>query len=427
MINRTQAPNIVDAVGLDLKLPPLKSFTLDNGIPVHFIPSVEQTTLLIEWVFEAGDWYEPASLVAASANYLIKTGTLRKTAFQINETIEYYGAFLTFKCDHEFTTLTLHCLEKHIPNLLPVIYEILTSATIPEGEVELYKQNNKQLLSVNLKKCGFVADQLIDKYLFGEHHPYGRSISIEAFDHLQRADIIEFYKRHYSFNLCKIFIAGKLPDHFEILFNTIFGKENWNGKQDIFQKDIQVQPAAEKKYRITNDPSGVQGAIRLARHFPNRFHPDVPRLRVLNTVLGGYFGSRLMSNIREEKGYTYGIFSGINADNKAGSFVIVTEAGRNVTEDAIHESYKEMQRLCDELIPEEELRLVRNYMIGNLLGDLDGSFKVIRRWKNLILSGFDDTYFYNAVNIIKTISAKELQELAQQYFVKEEFYELVVV
>lgn len=427
MVNRKQSPRIADAVEFDVQLPPLKSFKLDNNIPVYLIPSEEQETLQLEWVFDAGNWYEPASLVASSTNYLIKNGTIRKTALEINETIEYYGAFLSVQCNHEYASLTLHCLEKHVTNLLPVIYEILTSATVPEDEVEIYKQNNKQRLSVNLQKCDFVANQLIDKYIFGEHHPYGRYSTIEAFDHLQRNDLIEFYKRYYSFNHCKIFAAGKTPEHFDTLINHVFGKDTWNGKQEIVKKELPLQPAAEKRYHITNDPNGVQSAIRIARPFPDRYHPDVPKMQMLNTILGGYFGSRLMSNIREDKGYTYGIFSGLYIYNKAGEFGILTEAGRNVTEETIGESYKEMQRLRDELIPEDELSLVRNYMIGGLLGDLDGSFKVIRRWKSLILSGLDEQYFYNAVNIIKTISAGELQELAQKYFVKDDFYELVVI
>ena len=427
MINRKQPPDIKDAAAFDIKLPAIKSFHLDNGIPIYLVPAEEQETLQIDWIFDAGLWYESAPLIASTTNQLLKNGTANRTALQINETIEYYGAFLNVRCDHEVASLTLHCLEKHIINLLPVIKEILTSATIPEQELEIYRQNGKQRLSVNLKKCDFVANQYIEKYVFGADHPYGRYVTMEAFDQLQRDQLFSFYKKHYAFNHCKIFIAGKTPENFEILLNTLFGKEEWNDRQEVIQKDFSLLPASEKKYRITNDPDGVQGAVRIASTFPNRYHPDVPKMQVLNTVLGGYFGSRLMSNIREDKGYTYGIFSGLYPYNKAGTFCIMTEAGREVTEATITEVYKEMQRLCDELIPPEELSLVRNYMSGNILGDLDGSFKVLRRWKSLILSGLDENYFDNAVHVIKTITAKELQQLAQKYFVKDDFYELVVV
>lgn len=427
MINRTAPPQIKDATGFKVTLPSCEAIYLDNQIPVYLIHSEEQETLELEWVFDAGSWYEPSSIMAYTANALLKNGTKSHTALEINEMIEYYGAFLSTRCNYEYASLTLHCLEKHINDLLPIIKEILIEAVFPEDELEIYRQNKKQQLAINLRKCDFVANQLIDKYLFGEYHPYGRHSTMEAYDILQRDNLYAFYQKHYTFNHCKIFIAGKIPEHFEKTLNDHFGNDEWNGKKDILQNDFPIQPAPEKKFRIQNDLNGVQGAIRIARHFPNRYHPDVPGMQVLNTILGGYFGSRLMSNIREDKGYTYGIFSSLSVYNKAGSLSIHTEAGRDVCEAAVEEIYKEMKRLITEPAPEDELNLVRNYLIGNTLAGLDGSFRVIRRWKRLILSGLDEDYFYNTIKTIKTISAEELQQLAQKYFTDEDFYEVVVV
>ncbi|MGG2367830.1 M16 family metallopeptidase, partial [Salmonella enterica] len=137
-----------------------------------------------------------------------------------------------------------------------------------------------------------------------------------------------------------------------------------------------IQSAENKKYRIINDPDGVQGAIRLARPFPNRHHPDFQKAHILNNIFGGFFGSRLMSNIREDKGYTYGIHSFIQNHIRETSWMISTEAGRDVCEATIEEVYKEMKKLCVEPIDEEELHLVRNHMIGGILGDLDGPFQL---------------------------------------------------
>ncbi|HEX5555187.1 MAG TPA: pitrilysin family protein [Chitinophagaceae bacterium] len=427
MINRTEIPQIKDAVEFAVKIPPYETYQLDNGIPVYVVQAAEQETLQLEWIFDAGNWYESANMIASTVNAVLKNGTARHTSQQLNEMVEYYGAFLSTRCNHEFASLTLHCLEKHVQDLLPIVREILSEASFPENELDIYCQNKKQQLAVNLRKCDFVANQYIDKYLFGEYHPYGRHTTMEALDTLQRDGLYAFYSKYYSFSDCKIFVAGKLPANFEGMLNKIFGNDEWNGRQELLQNDYPLQPALEKKYRIDNDPDGVQGAIRIGRPFPNRYHPDVPKMQVLNTLLGGYFGSRLMNNIREDKGYTYGIFSGLYLYNKAGSLNISTEAGRDVSEAAVEEIYKEMEGLAREPVPEEELSLVRNYMIGSILGDLDGSFKVIRRWKNLILSGLDEQYFNGAVQTIKSVTAEQLQELAQKYFVPEEFYELVVV
>ena len=211
------------------------------------------------------------------------------------------------------------------------------------------------------------------------------------------------------------------------LLNKYFGSTQWNGESTLLRPELPIQTADEKKHRIFNDENGVQGAVRVARHFPNRYHPDFPKMMVLNTILGGYFGSRLMSNIREEKGYTYGIHSQLYNFRQTSALNIQTEAGRDVCEATIEEIYKELQNLQNEPVPEEELSLVRNYMIGSILGDLDGAFQVIQRWKSLILNDLDENYFNNNIRIIKTITAEELQHLAKQYFTPSDFYELVVI
>jgi len=134
-----------------------------------------------------------------------------------------------------------------------------------------------------------------------------------------------------------------------------------------------------------------------------------------------------MSNIREDKGYTYGIHSYVQNHLQPSAWVISTEAGKDVCEATIKEVYKEMKSLREDLVDEEELMLVRNYLIGTILGDLDGPFQIMGRWKNLVLNNLADDYFYRSIETIKTISAEELRELAKKYLVPEDFYELVVI
>jgi predicted Zn-dependent peptidase len=261
-------------------------------------------------------------------------------------------------------------------------------------------------------------------YLYGEQHPYGRYSSAEDFDALQQEQIKDFYKKYYQQGKLIIFASGRLPANLEELLNQHFGDLPFG---EVAQTDIPSLPAAEKKYRITNDQDGVQGSIRLARPFPNRHHPDFLKTQVLNALFGGFFGSRLMENIREDKGYTYGIHSYLQNHIGQSAWMVSTEAGREVSEATIEEVYKEMKILREEPVDEEELLLVRNYMMGSILGDLDGPFQIMARWKNIILNDLNEKYFYDSINAIKTVTAEELQALAQKYLQPEEFYELVVV
>lgn len=423
-LNRKQAPRIKDAIEFNLQLKPYEKFVLNNGVEVYAINAGAEDVLQIEWVFYSGNWFEERNLIAASTNFLLKNGTSQKTAFQLNEHFEYYGSYLNRHCYNETATISLHSLSKHLDVLLPVIRELITDSVFPEEEIAIYKQNMKQRLNVNLKKCDFVAHRLIDKYVYGEDHPYGRFTKFEDFDSLERAELTKFYEQYYQNGKLIIFAAGRLPADTFSLLNQHFGDLK---NQPVTLKEISSKPAEEKKYRVVNDPNGVQGAIRMASPFPNRHHPDFLKAQVLNSLFGGFFGSRLMSNIREDKGYTYGIHSYLQNHIQQTAWLISTEAGRDVCELAIAEVYKEMERLRNELVDEEELLLVRNYMIGSILGDLDGPFQIINRWKNIILNGLDESYFYKSIDAIKSVSAKELQELANKYLMPEKFYELVVV
>ena len=240
--------------------------------------------------------------------------------------------------------------------------------------------------------------------------------------------LVNFYNNYYKQGRCVIFVAGKLPKDIIGSLEKHFGQlplKPRTGVDEIIQHPI--QPATQKKYEILNDADGVQSAIRIARPFPNRQHPDFQKVMVLNNMFGGFFGSRLMANIREDKGYTYGIYSYLLNFTSESGWMISTEAGRDVTADTIKEIYNEMEQLREELVDEEELMMTRNSMIGSILGDLDGPFQVIGRWKNMILNNVDENYFNRSMEIIKTITAKELQELANKYLVPEAFYELVVI
>jgi len=424
MPDRKKAPVIVDAINFTLKLKPYQKLVLKNGVEVYTIDAGAEEVMSLEWVFFAGNCYEEQNLVAATANFLLRNGTSRKSAFQINEHFEYFGSYLNRACYNETATISLHCLTKNLGELLPVVKELITDSTMPQDELEIYQQNMKQRLKVSLKKSEFVAGRLIDVYLYGEKHPYGKYSNAEDFDALNRELLLDHYKKYYQQGKLILFVAGKLPGNLEQLLDQHFGDLPDNPLQT---KQTEVQPAGEKKFRITNDTEGVQGSIRIARPFPNRHHPDFLKAQVLNALLGGFFGSRLMSNIREDKGYTYGIHSFLHNHVQQSAWMVSTEAGKDVCEATIAEVYKEMKDLREELVDDEELLLVRNYMMGSILGELDGPFQIIARWKNIILNNLNEQYFYDSINTIKTVTAEELQQLAQKYLQPEEFYELVVV
>ena len=425
-LDRKTPPAIHDAIEFDYKLPPLNTEQLTNGLPLYWINAGVQDVVQIDWVFPAGLWYEPRQAVAHATAGLLKNGTSKYTSEQISEALEFYGAQLKVSAGNDNASITLYSLSRHLPSLLPMVLEIMTEAVFPEHEVEIHKRNAIQRLLVNLRQCEFVANQRIDALLFGEQHPYGRFSRVESIEAITRQDLVGFFKENYNLANARIFMAGKVGDKEVQCINDVFGKVAIS-PSPIVSGTFPAPERGERIQRISNEPNGVQGAIRIGRLFPNRKHPDYTPMVVLNTLFGGYFGSRLMSNIREEKGFTYGIHSSMSPELNGGSLVVHTETGREVTEQAVKEVYHEMELLCKEPAEEEELLLVKNYLLGGILGDLDGPFSILQRWRTLILNDFTEEQFNNNIRIYKSITANELQALAQKYFVRDEFYEIVVI
>lgn len=426
MLNRSLAPHIKDAVEYQIGLKKPDQFRLDNGVDVYHVQAGTEEVVQIEWVFKAGNWFEEKKLLASAANFLVKNGTSNKSAYEINEFVDYYGAYLNRSCFNETAVVSLHCLTKQLEHILPLVQELFIDATMPENELFIYKQNMKQRLAVNLKKCDFVAGRKIDALLFGDKHPYGVYSEMNDYDAIQQEELIRYYQSYYKNGHCTIFSAGIFPAHYQQMLNKYFGQLPFN-TTIVNHRSHPMLPSSQKKWNIINDPEGVQGAIRIARHCPVPIDPVFPKLQVLNVLFGGFFGSRLMKNIREDKGFTYGIYSHLMNNIHASAILISTEAGRDVCEATVKEVYHEMEQLRNKEVEKDELLLVKNYLIGTLLGDLDGPFHIIGRWKNLILHGMNETHFNYYVDVIKTIEAKELKALAEAYFNPEEFYELIVV
>ncbi len=425
VLDRNTAPFIKDAIDFDIQLKPYQKFVLDNGVEVYGYEGGAEEVMMMEMVFFAGNSYEKKNWVAAATNFLLKNGTSTKSAFEINDAFEFYGAYLNRTCYNETSTISLHCLTKHFKDVIENVSELVADASFPEKELEIYKKNQIQRLTLNLKKGDFIANRLIDEYLFGIEHPYGKYSTEIDFNKLTREDLVDFYNTYYKEGKCIIFMAGKFPSNMQALLNKHIGALPLN-KKEITEITHPIISASEKKYSIVNDAASVQGSIRIARHFPNRHHPDFAPTQVLNNIFGGFFGSRLMSNIREDKGYTYGIHSYLQNHVQACAWLISTDAGKDVCRATIDEVYKEMAILRNELVDKEELHLVKNYMLGSLLGDLDGPFQIIGRWKTYILNGLTEEYFYNTIQTVRSIQPEQLKDLANKYLKEEDFYELVV-
>ena len=410
MLNRTVAPAFNQVSDINFIQPISKP--LANGLPVYILNAGEQELVRIEFIFENGNWNGQKPLQAVAVNGLINSGTSTLTAKQIADGVDYYGAFLQTEYSADFTTITLYTLTKHLSSVLPILHSMLNESIFPQHELEIYQQNQKQKLQVSLQKNDYLARKTFAHAIFGDT-AYGSDINPSDYDQLQQIDLLAYFKAAYQPKNCTIVIAGKFVDKdFEVL-DTVFGGA-WENSQS-FEPNRFSFSAKDGRDIYIEKPEALQSAIRMGNLSINRTHADFPALQVLNCVFGGYFGSRLMANIREDKGYTYGIGSGIASLKHAGYFFLATEVGADVCADALKEIEKEITLLRQDLVADEELDLVKNYMLGSMLGSLENAFSHADKFKNIHFFGLDYSYYSNYVATVKNITAQDLKEMANKY------------
>jgi predicted Zn-dependent peptidase len=422
-LNRKQAPGFKTIDKIDIQK--AESFTLKNGIKVYTINSGSQELTKIEFIFKAGMYYQTQPLLASATNNLLETGTKSYTANELSDNIDFFGSFFECSVSQDFSSLALFSLNKYLDKSLHYVEEIIKYPMFPKDEFDIYLSNKKQKHLVNSQKVNVIARRRFSELLFGEKHPYGVDVKTEDFDKLTLDRIKEFYKSYYHSGNCTIVASGKLPENLVDTLDQFFGKQKWGGADAIVIPKLELNTTTQQKHFVEKTDA-IQSAVRIGRVLFNKKDPDYFKFQVLNTILGGYFGSRLMANIREDKGYTYGIGSGLSSLVHGGYFFISTEVGTDVTNDTLKEIYKEITLLREEEVDGDELETVRNYVLGQFLRSVDGPYSLADKFKAVWEFDLGYDYFEKYFDAVKTITPKEIKDLANKYLQEKDLIELVV-
>ncbi|MEY3679086.1 MAG: hypothetical protein RI924_1227 [Bacteroidota bacterium] len=421
MINRSIAPAFREVEHIELiKANPAK---LDNGLPFFVINGGDQDLVRIEFIFENVAWDPAKPLQAFATNALLAEGTSEYTSAELAEKLDYFGAFLQKDYSFDHSSLVVYTLNKHIGSVLHLVRAMLTDAIFPQHELDTFVRNQKQKLQVSLEKNDFLARRTFNQTLFKETL-YGHTAQAADYDQLKQEDLLSYYKNAYQPANCTLVLSGRVNEEIITVLNREFG-QSWTSEVNPHKNEFSFLPGTGKLHYVERIDA-LQSAIRIGQVSINRTHPDFPSLQVLNTVLGGYFGSRLMANIREDKGYTYGIGSALVSLQNAGYFFIASEVGAEVCSAAVQEVEKELAILKNELVAPEELQLVRNYMMGSTLGSLENAFSHADKFKNIYFFGLGYDYYDRYIHTLRTITPEDLLRLANQYLNFDAFEKVIV-
>ena len=420
MLDRSKAPDIyeVDAVSLQVA----EVSNLANGAKFHAIKNETQPVIRLDFVFKAGKWYDSKPGVSDLAAKMLLEGSQNYTAKQIAERVAFYGA--SFESNHHYdrTEYTLYCLTKYLKDLLPLLVDVLQHPVFPEEEFKLLKQRTAQNIKVQRQKNSYIATQSFTKLIFGEKHPYLFGFDQDNIEAITLQDVQEFYQKQFSTAGLEVFACGSMDNDLQSeLVKSIEALHFAAGNAEEEMRHQAVQSPLEKVvFKEIKD--SLQSSIRIGRIFPLIHHEDYHKLLLLNEVLGGYFGSRLMRNIREDKGYTYGIYSAMSPRENATLFYVGTDVNYAVTENTLTEIHKEIELLKTELISEDELMVVQSYMAGKFINDMATIFDQTDKYKKIMLHQLPHDYYNTFLNTIRNTTAEELLDLANKYLKEEDLY-----
>lgn len=416
MLNRTSAPTFSKTFSFELPEPQV--IRLNEGSDLVFLNGLQQEVFKIEFVFKAGKWWETKNAVSHFTATMLEKGTSGKSSSEIANLFDYYGAQIEISPGYDFTSVSLYGLKKYFDQIFPLFSEVLSQPSFEQSEFDLQKDIFLQNLKVNNEKNSFVASKLIRKNVFGSSHPYGNAIEEDDVNILSREDLRDFFTLQYQPS--SVFLIGSFSDQQiqSLIQNISFAPS------EVKERAFQVSPGAQNESVVKTE--SVQSSIRLAKRIVNRTHPDYFLLLLLNHILGGYFGSRLMKNIREEKGLTYGIYSSINPFKNDCLFSIGADVGKDKKELAISEIKQELLQLSQKTVSPEELTTAKNHFLGNLQLEVANPFSSLEKIKSLRLNNLGSGYYKNLFSSIDKITPKDIQTIAQKYLTLTDLFEVSV-
>lgn len=418
MLDRKSPPPFAKEFSFDLPSP--IRMQVGNGINLLWVKGSKDIVKL-DFIFQAGKWYEPKPGTAYFTAHMLAKGTANYSSAQISEIIDYHGAQLEISAGADFVSISLYSLSKNLRLVLPLLMELLQVPVFPSDELNLLLSIYEQNLKVNHQKTNFVAGKLLVKNIFGAQHPYGKSAEESDLKNISREDLIHYHtERFVPFS---IFLTGDLSNEEMVWLQQSLAPLNSSSRNEPISKPVESVDA--KKVAVKKEGS-VQASLRMGKISITRADNDYAGFLLLNHILGGYFGSRLMKNIREEKGLTYGIYSSLSPNLHHSSFSIGADVNIDKCDETLREIGNELIRLKDELISEEELLVAKNHFLGSLQLEVSNPFSVTEKLKTIHLFDLPSDFYANLFDRIGKTNAKDLQQLAQKHFMLDDFFTVQV-
>ena len=402
-----------------------RTVTMPNGVPLYLLDGADKGVVRLDLLFKGGYAVQNKPLLAMFTNRMLREGAGTLAAAEISQKLDYYGAWIDMYSSQNCNHITLYTMSKHLVPLLQLLEDMVKRPLFPQENLDTVKNNNKSYFNINSRKVDIVSQRHFENSLWGDGHPLGHVVEAADYDAITRDDVLEYYRDYYGSRNCSMFISGSVNETMLAALRNSFGEDVWGCDAEAVA--VEVMPSCPRPGRTHCQLDGtMQSGVKMGFWAMDASHPDFNKFRFLCVLLGGYFGSRLMSNIREENGYTYHISAELDAYGNRNAFMISSETANEYTEPLIKEVYRELDRLVEQPVEAAEIELVRNYIMGELCREYEGQSAKSEVFINAWLSGADFAAVNRYLDEIKSVTPVELHRLAREYFKKENMIEIVV-
>ena len=408
----------------DIRWQPPREILLGGRNRLYLIPSAGLEAVRLDLVFPGGHWTEQKPLVCEATINTLREGTRTRDGKTIAELFDYYGSYILTYNTRDYAGISLYTLPRHAASVLEILDDILHNPTFPQKEVQTWLKQEQQSFIIEAEKVSYQSHVAFREEIFGSDHPYGQRREVAHYGQVTPGDLQQWHESNIHCNNCFLVLTGEVSDDLLKDIEQRFGPAG-EGRVAPELPDPPAPPLSPAPRRRVPKESALQASVTLGKRTINRDHPDFPALSFTLTLLGGYFGSRLMRNIREEKGYTYGISASMKPLHRDAYLSIHTEVGAEVCRPALEEIYKEIRSLREVPPAKEEMTLVRNYLMGSLLQSLDGALARSDMVKRLVAAEISFDYLNRFAREVNAMTAGKVTEMAAKYLDPGEMTEVV--
>lgn len=418
MIDRNKRPELKMFDDLEFQYP--SYITLSNGVKLYTLNYGDQDVCRLEIIYRGGFFEENKPLQSMALASMLVHGSDEYTSEQVSELLDYNGAYMGAASMDNFAHVNINSLNVNLENVLPVLKSVLAAPAIPEREFSVFKSQVESAYQKARERVKYLSQMAGRKLYFGETHPLAHIISDDDVANLTIEDLKLFHGKYYRPENSTIILSGRITDKELSLIDKYFGHDTSIG--EIAKLNELPRTPFSQKEIVVNKSGALQSSVYMIHEAVARNHPDYIKLRILVTALGGYFGSRLMQNIREDKGYTYGISAMLVGRRAGAKIVIASECDTAYTYPLIEEVKNEIRKLQEELMSEEELGMVKNCMLSDLAKTLDSPFSMASCVSSNIFYNTGEDYFNQQVKEILSFTPEMLKQMANKYINVDEFY-----